>query len=67
MNVYVNNKLRCLDKAASVEEILKALSIHSFNGVAVAVNESIVPKGEWKKYSLKENDKILIIKATQGG
>ena len=39
----------------------------SINGIALAVNEKVVPKTEWEKFLLKENDKIIIIKATQGG
>jgi sulfur carrier protein len=37
------------------------------NGIAAAVNNSVVPKTTWEKFQLKENDKIIIIKATQGG
>ncbi len=37
------------------------------NGVAIAVNGAVVPRLEWETYFLKQNDNILIIKATQGG
>ena len=37
------------------------------NGIAVAVNEAIVPKSLWGETSLQANDNLLIIKATQGG
>lgn len=36
-------------------------------GMAVAVNDSVVSKGEWKEYKLEEHDRIEIIRATQGG
>ena len=39
----------------------------STTGIALAVNEKVVPKKEWEKFELKENDKVLLIKATQGG
>ena len=37
------------------------------NGIAIAVNESIIKKEDWSKHVLQNNDNILIIKATQGG
>jgi sulfur carrier protein len=37
------------------------------NGIAIAVNETVIPKSDWTNYLLKENDNLLIIKATQGG
>ena len=36
-------------------------------GVAVAVNNNIVPREEWRTYALHENDNIFIIKAVCGG
>lgn len=36
-------------------------------GIAVAVNNSVVPKAEWNTYEVKSADKITIIRATQGG
>ena len=37
------------------------------NGVAIAVNNTVIPKKEWTNYLLKDQDNVLIIKATQGG
>ncbi len=36
-------------------------------GIAVAVNQQVVPRTEWINTELKENDQVLIIRATQGG
>ncbi len=36
-------------------------------GIAVAVNDSVIPKTKWNKVSLNDEDRILIITATQGG
>ena len=36
-------------------------------GIAIAVNESVVPRKDWSEFILKEGDIVLIIKATQGG
>jgi sulfur carrier protein len=37
------------------------------SGVAVALNETIIPRSQWGNYQLSENDEILVIEAAQGG
>lgn len=36
-------------------------------GIAVAVNDQVIPARVWQKTLLVENDAVLIIQATQGG
>ena len=36
-------------------------------GIAIAVNQRMVPRTEWDSYALGEGDNILIIKAVCGG
>ena len=36
-------------------------------GIAVAVNNRMVPRTEWNLHTLQDGDKILIIKAVCGG
>ena len=36
-------------------------------GIAVAVNQRMVPRAEWDSYVLNEGDNILIINAVCGG
>ena len=37
------------------------------SGIAIAVNQRMVPRTEWDSYALNEGDNILIIKAVCGG
>jgi sulfur carrier protein len=37
------------------------------NGIAIAINNTIIPKQNWHLHYLNETDDILIISATQGG
>lgn len=37
------------------------------NGIAVALNEIVVPKQKWESVMINENDSIEIIHAVQGG
>jgi len=52
---------------ANLEELIH-LELKSNNkGIAVALNQQVIPKDSWSQTPLKENDSILIITATQGG
>lgn len=66
ISISVNNKNYQFLASISLQEIIEHLQI-STNGIAVAVNETIIPKSDWFGTSLNQNDSILIIKATQGG
>ncbi len=67
MNIYINNKLQELKESSTLSEALNALNISSQKGIAIAINNNVVPKHEWDTYSLNEHDQVTIIKATQGG
>lgn len=36
-------------------------------GIAIAVNDSVVPSSKWNACELKDGDKILVVTATCGG
>lgn len=46
--------------------MLKELGIQS-TGIAIAVNNKVIPRTQWETFTLAENDKVIIIHATQGG
>ncbi len=68
MRVNINGEEASLPGDAGLLQVLGLRNIDvSHNGVAVAVNNRVVPRHKWDSFKLKENDNILIIKATQGG
>ena len=67
INVYLNNSSRLVNSQASLTDLLNAVNITSHNGVALAVNNNVIPKTEWSAYKLSAEDKVTLIKATQGG
>lgn len=69
MKIKLNDKELEISHSITLEELLlKEINIsYEKKGIAVAVNDSIIPKNEWKNYPIKENDEILIIIAAQGG
>ncbi|HAF76263.1 MAG TPA: thiamine biosynthesis protein ThiS [Maribacter sp.] len=66
INIIVNDTPHLFRPDTTLDLIIKELKI-SENGIAVAVNENIITKSAWNTKTLNENDKVLVIRATQGG
>ncbi len=66
ITVKVNNTSKTFSKDTTVVAMIDDLQIQS-NGIAIAINNTIITKSEWENYKLSDNDTILIIRSTQGG
>jgi len=68
MKLIVNGKEVETAPDLSVEELLKQyLESDKLDGIAVAVNGEVVPKGSWSRRALQGDDRVEIIRAVQGG
>ncbi len=67
MDIVVNNKPEKLTNGDRLSELLVQLGLFEKKGIAVAVNNNVIGKSEWEKCGLNQNDKITIIRPTQGG
>jgi sulfur carrier protein len=67
MEILVNNEHCELPASGFLEEALIHLKMESRKGIAVSVNQQIIPRIKWKETILNEGDKIVIIEASQGG
>ena len=67
MEIIFNNHTQQIQEQTSIQIILNDLIGEKQKGIAVAVNETVIPKAQWDSYVLQQNDKVLVIKATQGG
>ena len=66
MKVNINNaEIELIDGATLAQALEKAGITPSW--IAVAINETVVPKTEYATRQLAEGDSILIIKAFYGG
>ena len=65
MKLKVNGEMVEHD-VAYLGQLLEIMALPE-RGVAVAVNNTMISREEWKNYSLSEGDNILIIKAACGG
>ena len=66
MNIFVNQKKVIINRESTIINILANLDIED-KYLAVEINETILPKSEYDKYIIQENDKIEIINAIGGG
>jgi sulfur carrier protein len=67
MTIILNNHQKEVAEQATLQSIVVAALGNKQNGIAVAVNNTVIAKAERENYILQPNDTILIIKATQGG
>ena len=67
MDITLNDKPHSISENTSLYDVAFSQLGDKQKGVAIAVNDSVIPKLNWEKYIIQSNDNILIIKATQGG
>lgn len=66
ITIKVNDNTKQIQEQLTVANLIDELKIQS-NGIAIAINNSIVKKEDWHNVQVVNNDKILIIQSTQGG
>jgi sulfur carrier protein len=69
MVITINNQSKSISSHSSIT-VLQILNLeipHTREGIAVAVNNEVVPKAAWETKMIYPNDSVLIIRATQGG
>ena len=66
VSVYVNGEPRTVRADCALDALIATLT-SAPRGIAAAVNEAVVPRGEWSATSLAEGDRIEILTAVQGG
>lgn len=67
MNIYINNEQRVIENQRTIFQLLTDIQMDGSRGIAVAINNEVIPKSSWEKHPINENDRVTIIKATQGG
>lgn len=65
MKVQVNNK-EVETQAKNITALLQQLSLPE-QGIAVAINNQMLPREQWADYVLKEGAQLIVIKAVCGG
>jgi len=66
ISIKVNNNKYQFSETLTVQELVNKLKVQT-NGIAIAVNNTVIKKENWFSEKLQNNDDVLIIKSTQGG
>jgi len=67
MVVSVNDESHKIEQDCTLNQLLEIIGRTDTRGIAVAKNNDVVPRDIWTHTYMNENDKIMIIQATQGG
>ncbi|HEX4887585.1 MAG TPA: sulfur carrier protein ThiS [Luteibaculaceae bacterium] len=67
MELYFNSDLISLPESATLADLLLQYALIEKKGIAVAVNGKVISRTFWPDTYLQANDKIIVIRATQGG
>lgn len=67
MNVLINGESLELPGGSSVADAVRLVVDGAGSGVAVALNDDVVPRSQWSRARLAEGDRVEILTAVQGG
>ena len=69
IQLIVNGEAAEHPAETTVAEFLRGRGLDPTNpkGIAVAVNDEVVRKGEWEEARLRDGDRVEVITALQGG
>lgn len=66
MNITINDERYSLDMPVTISQLLIELKQPSM-GVALAINDIIIPRENWNTQMINEGDTILLFQAIAGG
>jgi sulfur carrier protein len=66
MQVTVNGGADDLPEGMSLNDLVARLG-RGRSGIAVAVNDEVVPRSRWSSVQLSDGDRVEILTAAQGG
>jgi sulfur carrier protein len=68
MELTINGERRQVEDAGMLADVLRRAGVAvDRGGVAVAVNDRVIPKARWDTHELHAGDRIEVIHAVQGG
>ena len=65
--VHVNDSPHEVALGKTLAGLLEDLAVAHRRGVAVAVNDAVVPRADWAARQLQVEDRVVVIAAVQGG
>ncbi|WP_328762492.1 MULTISPECIES: sulfur carrier protein ThiS [unclassified Streptomyces] len=66
MTISVNGEPREIAAGTTLDAVVATLTAAP-SGVAAALNETVVPRGQWPLTAVGEGDRVEVLTAVQGG
>ena len=66
MRIYLNGAIATVEAALTVGAVVDGIG-KGRKGVAVAINDEVVPRSRWDHTALRDHDRVEILTASQGG
>ena len=67
IEITLNGSTRIVRAAQPLERLIAELMPASIQGMAVAINDSVVPRAQWPQRCLEARDAVEIVRAARGG
>lgn len=67
MNISVNDNQISVEEPCTAFDLVNKLFAEKHKGIAISVNQQVIPRATWENHLINSNDNVLIIRATQGG
>jgi sulfur carrier protein len=67
MTIQINDEQKVVPEGTTVNDVVSSILQLNSAGMAIAINDSIVPRHLWASSQLQTNDRMLVIKAASGG
>jgi len=66
IKIFINGDLKNFPQETKIVSVLESLNISSKH-IAIEINESLVFRSDWQQTTLRDGDKVEIVKAIGGG
>ncbi|WP_328867358.1 sulfur carrier protein ThiS [Streptomyces sp. NBC_00304] len=66
LSVSVNGEAVTVAAGTTLDALVATLT-EAPSGVAAALNETVVPRGQWSAAALSDGDRVEVLTAVQGG
>ncbi len=67
IEVSINQQKFSFPDSGTLADVLPLLQIRQADGIAIALNDAVIPRGDWERHVLQTQDRVFVIRATQGG
>jgi len=62
MQILLNGESQEIKEEITLDDL-----VGSYSGIAVAINENVIPQENWGKWKIQQNDRVEVIAPFQGG